>query len=72
MKNRFIKKLLNFLKTNWKKIAIVLIVVFFVYLLYPKYYFLTKSNSLIRCNKITGKCEVRRGTIEGGEWKTLK
>lgn len=48
-----IKKLL-------KWIFLVAVAILLFYFLFPKFYFIKSDSVLIRCNKITGSCDIRR------------
>jgi uncharacterized membrane protein len=40
-------------------LLLIIIAIILFYLLYPKYYFVSPNPAVVlRCNKITGKCEV--------------
>ena len=53
---------LKYLK--WAVIALV--IGYAIYLIMPKYYFLKTETQLLRCNEVTGACEVR---LQGGSWR---
>jgi len=55
------------IKKNWrwmKWILIAVIIYAAIYLIYPKYYFISSSEGVLRyrCNKITGQCERRNSS----------
>ncbi len=63
-----LKNTLVWSKKHSKLIIIALLVCLAIYLIIPKYYFLNIGSTLVKCNKITGKCEKWRS----GSWQLLR